>query len=141
MGALATYFDSSAFAKLFLAEHGRDTAIELWEEGVTVTSWITLPETRSALEAAHRARRIGRRRLAQAVAELEGYWAQVAALRVDDAVARAAETLTRRYPLAGCDAIHLASALRVDDEELVFVAWDRSLRAAALAEGVAVAPA
>lgn len=141
MGALTTYFDSSALAKLVLAEPGHEQAIELWEKGETDTSWITLPETRSALEAARRRRRIGHRRLAFTIAELERSWDAVVAVRVDETVARSAAALTRRYPLAGGDAIQLASALRVDEEELVFVAWDRSLRAAALSEGLAVAPA
>lgn len=79
--------------------------------------------------------------MAHAIAELGDYWAEVAAIRVDETVARSAAALTHRHPLAGGEAIQLASALRVDEQELVFVAWDRSLRAAALNEGLAVAPA
>lgn len=79
--------------------------------------------------------------MTHAIAELDGHWAEVVAIKVDETVARSAAALTRRHPLAGGDAIQLASALRVDEQELVFVAWDRSLRTAALSEGIAVAPA
>ena len=79
--------------------------------------------------------------MAHAIAELDGYWTEIVAIRVDETVARSAAALTHRHPLTGGDAIHLASALRVDDQELVFVAWDRALRIAALDERLAVAPA
>jgi hypothetical protein len=140
VGVLATYFDSSALVKLFLAEPGWEQARQLWDESETVSSWVALPETRSALEAAHRAGRIGRSRLLEALGELDEYWDEVVAVKVDADLARAAGALTRRHPLRGGDAIHLASAVEVDDPELVFVAWDDALRRAALAEGFPVAP-
>ena len=141
MGALATYFDSSALVKLFIAEPGWDQARRLWDESETMSSWVAFPETRSALEAAHRAGRIGRGRLLQALGELDEHWSELVAVKVDDQVARAAGALTHRHLLRGGDAIHLASAMEVSDPELVFVAWDDALRKAARDEGLAVAPA
>jgi hypothetical protein len=37
--------------------------------------------------------------------------------------------------------VHLATALSIDDSELVIATWDRDLAAAALAAGRLVAPA
>jgi len=55
-----------------------------------------------------------------------------------------AATLCARHPLRGFDAIQLASALAVRELEAgvtTMVAYDRTLRAAAAAEGLAVLPA
>ncbi len=139
---MTTYFDASALTKLFLAEPGWHRARGLWESStVLVTSWIALPEVRSALERARRERRIGDRRLAKAVSELEEVWSDVVALLVDGSVATRASSLAGRYALRGQDAIHLASALRLGDDELLLATWDGRLRQAALDEGLAVTPA
>lgn len=139
---MTAYFDSSALTKLFLAEPGWDTVRALWDSSdVLATSWIALPEVRSALERAQRDGRIGGRRLVRALIELDEAWADVVALLVDATVAASAAALTGAHRLRGQEAIHLASALRLADAELVLATWDRRLRQAALDEGIAVAPA
>jgi predicted nucleic acid-binding protein len=139
---VTAYFDASALTKLFLAEPGWDRARSLWESSeILATSWIALPEVRSALERAHREGRIGRRRLGRALAELHEAWSDLVAVLVDAALAGSAAALAGAHELRGQDAIHLASALRLADSELVLATWDRRLRQAALDEGVAVAPA
>lgn len=139
---MTTYFDASALTKLFLAEPGWDRVRALWDTSETlVTSWISFPEVRSALERAHRSGRIGRRRLQRALSELDELWPDVLVTRVDGPLAVAAADLAGVHPLRGQDAIHLASALELDDAELVLATWDRRLRKAALDEGLAVAPA
>lgn len=139
---MTAYFDSSALTKLFLAEPGWDTARALWDSSdILATSWIALPEVRSALERARRDGRIGGTRLARALGELDEAWSDVVALLVDATVAAGAAALTGTHRLRGQDAIHLASALRLADSELVLATWDGRLRQAALDEGIAVAPA
>lgn len=59
---------------------------------------------------------------------------------VDLTLARHAGELAQRHALRGYDAIHLASALSLDDPNLVLVTWDRDLSSAARAAGRAVAP-
>jgi predicted nucleic acid-binding protein len=139
---VTTYFDASALTKLFLAEPGWNDAKSLWDGSeVVATSWIALPEVRSALERARREGRIGRARLERAAAELEDAWPRMIAVLVDRSVGIISAALTGTHQLRGQDAIHLASALRLDDAELVLATWDRRLRQAALDEGIAVAPA
>jgi uncharacterized protein len=139
---VTTYFDASALTKLFLAEAGWNDAQSLWDSSeVVATSWIALPEVRSALERAARDGRIGRKRLQRAIVEVEDGWARMIAVVVDPTVGARAAALTGSYSLRGQDAIHLASAQRLDVDELVLATWDRRLKEAALAEGIAVAPA
>jgi predicted nucleic acid-binding protein len=53
--------------------------------------------------------------------------------------ARQAGTLAFQPPLRALDAIHLATALTLQDDLAVLVAYDRELLAAARAEGLTVA--
>jgi predicted nucleic acid-binding protein len=50
---------------------------------------------------------------------------------LDATLARAAGELAERHALRGYDAVHLASALAIDDPRLVMATWDRDLAAAA----------
>jgi hypothetical protein len=43
--------------------------------------------------------------------------------------------------LRGADAVHLASALAVDNADLIVAVWDHRLHAGTLAAGIQVAPA
>lgn len=60
---------------------------------------------------------------------------------LDAALARAAGRLAERRALRGYDAVHLASALAIDDADVVLATWDRALAEAAAGETLAVAPA
>jgi len=50
---------------------------------------------------------------------------------LDAALARAAGELAERHALRGYDAVHLASAIAIEDSDLVMATWDRDLAAAA----------
>lgn len=50
---------------------------------------------------------------------------------LDAALARIAGDLAERHALRGYDAVHLASALAIEDPELVMATWDRDLATAA----------
>ena len=124
------YIDSSAFAKLFLAEDGSERVGELWElDTPLVSSTITYTETSAAIAAARRARRLSRTKMNAALRTLNAKWDLVASLDADARVARSAGALAVRHVLRGMDAIHLASAM--------LVTWDAELRRAARAEGLA----
>lgn len=139
---MIAYFDASALTKLFLAEPGWIDAKSLWDSSeIVTTSWISLPEVRSALERARRDGRMSPRRLGRAIVELENAWARMIAVVVDPAVGVRAAALTGSHSLRGQNAIHLASALRLETSELVLATWDVRLRQAALEEGLAVTPA
>jgi predicted nucleic acid-binding protein len=105
-----------------------------------VTSRLTYPETRAALAAAHRSKRIDRRALRRCVAELDGAWAALSIIDIDAALAKQAGELSEQYALRGYDGVQLACALAVEDPFLVMATWDRELARAALKTGRAVAP-
>jgi predicted nucleic acid-binding protein len=50
------------------------------------------------------------------------------------------ETVAEMYALRALDAVHLAAALALANEELVVATWDDWLGAAARTAGLAVAP-
>jgi predicted nucleic acid-binding protein len=125
-----------------VAEEGSDLADELWDAAARkVSSHLIYPEARAALAAASRAGRIDARGLRQGVADLEAAVASLQLVGVDEALAREAGRLAAEYALRGYDAVHLATALSVEDSTLVIVTWDRDLARAALRCGHSVAPA
>jgi hypothetical protein len=60
---------------------------------------------------------------------------------VGDRLIVSAAELARRHRLRALDAVHLAAALSTKLENLSLVSWDRELRRAAQAEGLAISPA
>lgn len=135
------YFDSSAFVKLVVEEDGSDIAAALWDGGdAAVSSRLAYPEVRSALAAAGRDRRLGAGARRRAEADWERYWAATRPVELTSAVTADAGELAGRHALRGADAVHLASALAVEPDSLLFAAWDRRLRAAVEAAGLELVP-
>jgi predicted nucleic acid-binding protein len=135
------YLDTSAIVKLCVLETGSPLAVALWERAdAVVTSRIADAEVRSVLAAAERIGRID----AAPAAHARDRWSELRPglhlVEVTAAVADRAADLVDRRPLRAADAVHLASALLLDDAAPVFAAWDRGLAAAARAEGLTVLP-
>jgi predicted nucleic acid-binding protein len=89
------------------------------------------------------AQRVGRidvKALRDAVRAIDDLYAELRVIGIDDALARSAGELAERYGLRGYDAVHLASAICIEDSTLVMVTWDGDLATAALACGTAVVP-
>lgn len=138
---MIAYFDSSAFVKLVVEEEGSDLAASLWDGcDAAVCSRLGDPEVRAALAAAGRDHRLGAAALHQVESAWEEYWSATRAVRLSDQVTAHAGQLAGRHALRGADAVHLASALAVGVDHLVFVAWDQRLRDAVEASGVRVVP-
>ena len=138
---MIAYFDTSALLKFVLQEDGRDVALELWDRAQTVvTSQLAYPEARAALAAARRSGRLDARSHRGSVTSIDGRWAQLTAVDLDAGMAAEAGALASDQNLTGADAVHLAAALALRAEDLVFVSWDGRLAAIALACGIAVAP-
>lgn len=89
---------------------------------------------------AERIGRIDRRASRSAISSIDELYAELLVIGMDDALARSAGDLAEQYGLRGYDAVHLASAIAVQDPLLVTVTWDGDLAEAALACGKAVAP-
>lgn len=136
------YLDGSALVKLLLVEDGSSTARELYEDAAAaVTTRVGYVEARAALAAARRARRIGRDGLVRARAALEARWSELDVVELDEPLAVAAAAATEEHALRAHDAVHLSAALVLEEAELVVATWDADLKRAALASGLAVAPA
>lgn len=136
------YFDSSALVKLLLDEPGTPLVAELWDacDGA-LSSRLAYPEVRAALAAAGRNHELDADEAREAERVWEEYWAATRKVELTPDVEQQAGQLARSHALRGADAVHLASALAVDDGELVVAVWDHRLHSGALAAGVQVAPA
>ena len=136
------YFDSSALEKLVADEAGSDLAARLWDGcDAALASRLAYPEVRAALAAAARNHDLDEGGLAAAERAWEDFWPATRPVEFTQAVERSAGQLAPRHALRGADAVHLASALAVGDEELIIAVWDRRLHAGAQAAGLRVAPA
>jgi len=136
------YFDSSALVKLVVEETGSELAAELWDgSDAAVASRLAYPEVCAALAAAARNHDLDEAGLRAAEAAWEEFWAAVRPVELTGTVEQHAGRLAGRHALRGADAVHLASALAINDPGLVIAVWDRRLHAGATAVGLRVAPA
>jgi uncharacterized protein len=134
------YFDTSALIPLLVDEPGSDRAARLWDLSDDVVAMrLIYAEARAALAQATRTGRLATADLTTAIDGLEGLYASLDLLEVDEHLVRRAGELAQRHALRGYDAIHLAAAERVRDDATVMVAGDRGLCTAAGALGMAVA--
>lgn len=137
---MIAYFDTSAVVPLLVAEAGSARAATLWDGADRAVSIrLVYPEGRAALAHAQRLGRLTVRQLRAAVRELEAKYQELDLVELDDRLARRAGHLAELHGLRGYDAVHLAAADRVREPDLVVVAGDRALLAAATTEGMATA--
>ncbi len=123
------YVDSSALVKLVIEEPESEALAQHLDEGQLIaTSRIALVEVPRATAIANPAPAVGD--------ETERLLASCLLVDLSDSLLRAAARLASAS-VRTLDAIHLASALRVEADE--FVAYDRRLASAAAQQGLAVA--
>jgi predicted nucleic acid-binding protein len=138
---LIAYFDTSALIKLLLAEDGSALADELWARATSrVASRLVYPEGRAALAAAQRAGRIDERAHRRSAQDLSSACAAMRLVGVDWQLAMRAGEIAEEHALRGYDAVHLATALSIEDANVALVTWDRDLAHATLRSGRSVAP-
>jgi uncharacterized protein len=139
---LITYADTSALVKLVLAERGSDLAIDIWVSSPrVVSSMLAYPEGCAALAAASRDGRLDPALYRQSVKSFDETFEQLISIEIDERLALAAGARAASFGLRGADAVHLATALDLADEEVTFLTWDKALAAAAASAGLAVAGA
>ncbi|MEA2717511.1 MAG: uncharacterized protein QOI99_1828 [Actinomycetota bacterium] len=137
---MIAYFDTSAIVPLLVEEQGTTAARDIWLAADRLVSVrLAYVEARAALAQAARVGRISPEQLRSSTAELDGLLVQLDLVAVDDALVRPAGDLTESQGLRAYDAIHLAAALQLIGDDLVLVAGDRALLAAAASLGLAVA--
>jgi uncharacterized protein len=134
------YFDTSAVVPLLVAESCSTRARQLWNGADRIVSArLVYPEGRAALAQAHRLGRLTAVQLRAAVTELDGRCEQLDMVEIDEPLAVRAGELAEAHGLRGYDAVHLAAAHRVNDPDVVVVAGDRPLLAAAANDGLMTA--
>jgi predicted nucleic acid-binding protein len=132
-------FDTSALVRLCLAEDGSEQAMTLFAAAeVAIANALAFVEVRAALAAAVRAGRLEAATFETAKADLHTLRETFAVIDPGGVLEAAADT-AERYALRAYDAVHLATALAVAADDLVFVCWDADLSAAASRAGLAVA--
>ena len=137
---MIAYFDTSAVVPLLIAERGSEIAGRLWDSADRVVSVrLVYPEARAALAQAERLDRMSVRDLRAAVRGLDSRFEEMDLVEIDDPLAHLAGQKAEDHGLRGYDAVHLVAALRVHDPDVVLIAGDRALVAAASSEGLAVA--
>jgi predicted nucleic acid-binding protein len=125
-----------------VVEEGSDIAAELWNEDlVAASSILSYPEGRAALAAARRAGRLTATQHADATTDFEDIQRELLTLGVDESLTRDAGQLAQGLGLRGYDAVHLATALALEEGNVTVVSWDEDLSRAAERSGLAVAPA
>lgn len=136
---MIAYFDTSAVVPLIVAEASTDLCTRVWNESTRVVCVRLLyPEARAALARAERMGRLERTQLRDAVAELDSVITEVDHIEVSAGLARHAGELAESQGLRGYDAVHLAAAATVDDDDLVLITGDSDLAVAAHAIGLTV---
>lgn len=77
----------------------------------------------------------------QAAAQLvRGEWGAMNVLEVDQDLVETAAELAFSHELRSLDALHLAAALLLPQDDLMLATWDRRMHAAALAHGIRTLP-
>jgi predicted nucleic acid-binding protein len=129
---LIAYFDTSAIVPLLIDEAGTERARAQWlAADRLVTIRLALVEARAALAQAVRSGRITRAEHRRFVSDLPGLLEQVEFVDVDDSLVRTAADIAEARSLRAYDAVHLAATVGVGGSDLVVVAGDGALLAAA----------
>lgn len=135
------YLDTSALLKLYVEEEGREIVREAVEAAeVAATSTVAYSEARAGLARRLREGDFTEEEHRRAVERLDREWRGYERLAVSNLVAYRAGELAERHALRGFDAVHLASAARLEErfEDLRFLAFDDRLSDAARKTPVSV---
>ena len=137
------YLDTSALVKLYVRETGSGEVKKLARESAALaTSIVAYAEVRAAFARLMREGVTVEKRHRERLKQFNADWESFMRIELGHAVARTAGELAEAYALRGFDAIHLASALWLNDTsggQLQFSAFDARLRAAAERAGLPVA--
>ncbi len=135
------YFDSSAILKRYLQEPGAVQARRLMRRYETVCSILTPLETLSALVRRHAVGEVGKPTFDQAVSDLKSDAELWEFVELEETVLQRAEAVIARSALKTIDAVHVASALAVQErwsERVPFITADQRQAAAARSHGLEV---
>ena len=115
-------------------------AAKLWSSAYpAAASILAYPEGRAALAAARRLDRLAEEEHRKALVAFDELYADLVTIGVDQKLVTRAGGYAEDLGLRGYDAVHLATALELGDEEVVLVTWDRDLAQAAERIGLGIA--
>jgi predicted nucleic acid-binding protein len=77
----------------------------------------------------------------RATKSVKDEWPAFGVVEIDQSLVEHAAELALAHELRSLDSLHLAAALVLPSEELVFATWDGRLHSAAAAEGLELLPA
>ncbi len=125
------YLDTSALVKKYVIENGTDRIRALLKnEKRVITSKLTYAEMCASFARKYREGGIEIKHYQKAWGSFINDWETLIRMEVREELFPLIRRLTEVYPLRGADAIHLASALWVEEstrETLTFVASDNNL--------------
>jgi uncharacterized protein len=134
------YFDTSALIKRFVEESGsKSVDAVLAREPILATSKVAYAEVHAGLARKLREKAFTTAAYRTTSRTFDTDWRAYVRVDLADPVLLIVRDLVRRYPLRGFDAIHLASAMRLQQqlgEEIRVIASDDRLLTAAKEEGL-----
>ncbi|CDH46761.1 type II toxin-antitoxin system VapC family toxin [Candidatus Contendibacter odensensis] len=134
---MRVFFDSSAFVKRYVSETGTDAVLEWCDRAIEVgLSGIALPEIISAFCRLRREGQITDLEYQQLKSLLLSDIEDIAVCDLTPAVLAQAVSSLETHVLRGMDAIHIGSAVALQDD--VFVSADQRQRNAAARAGLRV---
>jgi uncharacterized protein len=139
------YLDASAWVKRYYRESGTDSLQDLFatEQKLACAS-LGFIEVMATLARKRKNRDIGSAAFEQKSSELESDWERFIQIQLSAEAVEFAKVMARRMALRGADAIHLASALILqerfvdEDDRLVLVTSDLELKEAGEISGLIV---
>jgi predicted nucleic acid-binding protein len=136
------YLDTSSLLKLYLIEDGTESVRGMVSgASLIATSRVSIAEGRGSLARALRGNRLAEERYPHADTEFRHLIDSLRLMDVEESLAWQAGELAAEHFLRGLDAIHLASALVLQeaiDDDVTFSSFDDRLNAAAADCGLTV---
>ena len=139
------YLDTSALVKRYFKEPYSDEVIAKWQEATEiVTSSVAYAETLAAIHRKKRESALKEDLVNKIAADLRDDWNSFIRIQVNDELNKYIDKAINGHPLRGFDAIHLASAMIMNEtlpDNLLFACFDQALTQAAIQEGIQSFPA
>jgi len=138
------YLDTSALVKKYFKEPGSIEVIAKWKQAAEIaTSSVAYAELTDSVYRKQREADLSTELLDVLINSFKKDWLAFIRVQVTDDLNRWIDRVVVKSPLRGFDAIHLASALMIDEtlsEHILFACFNRRLLLAAQAEGLETFP-
>ncbi len=138
------YLDTSALVKRYFQESYSEEVLSRWQSAMQiVTSSVAYAEMMASMYRKKREGDLSDTLIKRIVDAFHHDWVSFIRVEVNDELNGYIQQIVKRYPLRGFDAIHLVSAIVVQErlpEQFVFACFDIRLARAAQGEGLETFP-